>query len=102
MLTYITNKCMPLEEMLARVRKMHPEGCELVEKAYKFAEEAHRGHGIAGALLGHVCRDMQARGADTLYLVTDHTSFYERYGWEYLCDTECDGGEVSRVYIHRM
>ena len=43
MLTYITNECMPLEKMLARVRKMHPEGCDLVKKAYEFAENAHRG-----------------------------------------------------------
>ena len=40
MLTYITNECMPLDKMLARVRKMHPEGCELVKKAYEFAENA--------------------------------------------------------------
>ncbi len=43
MLTYITNECMPLEKMLARVRKTHPEGCELVRKAYEFAEKAHCG-----------------------------------------------------------
>ena len=43
MLTYITNECMPLEKMLARVKKMDPEGCELVRKAYEFAENAHRG-----------------------------------------------------------
>ena len=43
MLTYITNECMPLEKMLARVRKTHPEGCELVRKAYEFAEKAHAG-----------------------------------------------------------
>ena len=43
MLTYITNECMPLEKMLARVRKTHPEGCELVRKAYEFAEKAHSG-----------------------------------------------------------
>lgn len=44
MLTYITNECMPLEKMLARVQKHHPgEGCQLVKKAYEFAENAHRG-----------------------------------------------------------
>ena len=43
MLTYITNECMPLEKMLARVKKMDPVGCDLVRKAYEFAENAHRG-----------------------------------------------------------
>ncbi|MEG0864094.1 MAG: bifunctional (p)ppGpp synthetase/guanosine-3',5'-bis(diphosphate) 3'-pyrophosphohydrolase [Clostridia bacterium] len=44
MLTYITNECMPLEKMLARVQKHHPgDGYLLVKKAYEFAENAHRG-----------------------------------------------------------
>ncbi len=45
MLTYITNECMPLEKMLARVEKHHPggESAQLVKKAYEFAEKAHMG-----------------------------------------------------------
>ncbi len=44
MLTYITNECMPLEKMLARVQKHHPgDSYLLVKKAYEFAESAHRG-----------------------------------------------------------
>ena len=47
MLTYITNECMPLEKMLARVEKQHPggESAQLVKKAYEFAENAHMGQG---------------------------------------------------------
>ena len=45
---------------------------------------------------------MKKRGIDTLYLVTDHVSFYERYGWEFLCHVQCDGeSHPSRMYIHR-
>ena len=44
MLTYITNECMPLEKMLARVQKQHPgDSYLLVKKAYEFAEKAHAG-----------------------------------------------------------
>ena len=44
MLTYITNECMPLEKMLARVQKQHPgDSYLLVKKAYEFAENAHAG-----------------------------------------------------------
>ncbi len=45
MLTYITNECMPLEKMLARVEKQHPgdESVALVKKAYEFAENVHQG-----------------------------------------------------------
>ena len=61
-----------------------------------------RGQGIAGELLAHVTCDMNKRGIDTLYLVTDHTSFYERYGWEYLTDVQSDGeDQKSRMYIKK-
>ena len=60
----------------------------------------HRGRGIAGRLLARVCEDMHDVGVDTLYLVTDHTTFYERYGWKYLCDTREHGGGMARVYVH--
>jgi len=43
-----------------------------------------------------------ADGIDTLYLVTDHTSFYGRYGWEFLCMVQGDGEPgMTRMYIHR-
>ncbi|MFZ2415186.1 hypothetical protein [Gemmiger sp.] len=36
-------------------------------------------------------------------LVTDHTSFYERYGWQFYCMVQGDGEEgPSRLYIHTM
>ena len=59
-------------------------------------------HGIAGALLRFVCRDMHEKGIDTLYLLTDHTGFYERCGWEFFCMAQGDGEESpSRMYVHR-
>lgn len=66
-----------------------------------FTESEYRGRGIAGALLNYVCRDMAAHGICTLYLLTDHTGFYERYGWRFLCMVQGDGDEKpSRMYIH--
>ena len=67
-----------------------------------YTEEAKRGQGIAGALLDMVCKDMSDRGIDTLYLVTDHTSFYERYGWKFLCMVQGDGEPgLTRMYVHK-
>ncbi len=67
-----------------------------------YTEEDWRGMGIAGALLNYVCADMKERGIDTLYLLTDHDSFYERYGWEFFCMAQGDGEpELSRMYVHR-
>ncbi len=62
-----------------------------------------RGMGVAGALLNYVCADMKKRGIDTLYLLTDHDSFYERYGWDFFCMARGDGeAELSRMYVHRV
>ena len=68
-----------------------------------YTEPDKRCQGVAGALLRFVCDDMKAKGIDTLYLVTDHTAFYERYGWEFLCMVQSDGEtEPSRMYVHRI
>ena len=68
-----------------------------------YTEEDRRCQGIAGALLDYVCKDMAGYGIDTLYLVTDHISFYERYGWEFLCMVQGDGEEsMSRMYVHKI
>lgn len=68
-----------------------------------YVEEAYRDQGIAGEMLQFVCDEFKVQGIDTLYLVTDHTSFYERYGWEFLCMVQGDGEpEMTRMYIHRM
>lgn len=68
-----------------------------------YVEENYRCKGIAGRLLEFVCDDMNHMGIDTLYLVTDHTSFYERYGWDFLCMVQGDGEpDMSRMYIHKM
>ncbi len=50
-----------------------------------YTEEEYRCKGIAGHLLNMVVGDLKSKGVTPIYLVTDHTSFYERYGWEFLC-----------------
>lgn len=67
-----------------------------------YTEEAYRGQGIAGRLLNIVVEDMRSKGISPLYLVTDHTGFYERYGWEFFCMVQGDGEPgMTRMYVHR-
>lgn len=67
-----------------------------------YVEKEYRCCGIAGRMLAHVCEKMHESGIDTLYLLTDHTNFYERYGWTYLCPVQGDGdSEPSRMYVKR-
>ena len=63
-----------------------------------YVEPAWRGRGLAGLLLNGIRADMAARGVETLYLVTDHTAFYERYGWRLFTTVNCDDGCQSRLY----
>ena len=84
-----------IENDFHKRKDLTPNVCAL------YVEEECRRQGIAGKLLDHVCRDMREKGIDTLYLITDHTSFYERYGWEFLCLVEEEGGGLCRMYVHR-
>ena len=66
-----------------------------------YVEEAHRRRGVAGRLLNMAVEGMRARGISPLYLLTDHTGFYERYGWRFLCMARGDGeAYLSRMYVH--
>ena len=67
-----------------------------------YTEETYRGRCVAGRLLNMAVAEMRSKGFSPLYLVTDHTGFYERYGWEFLCMVQGDGeAEMTRMYIHR-
>ena len=66
-----------------------------------YTEEEYRSRGIAGKLLNLVVEDQRAHGVSPLYLVTDHTGFYERYGWEFYCMAQGDDEpEQTRLYKH--
>ena len=67
-----------------------------------YTEESYRCQGIAGKLLNLAVEDLRAKGISPAYLVTDHTSFYERYGWEFLCMVQGNGEpDMTRMYIHK-
>ena len=67
-----------------------------------YTEEEYRCKGIAGNLLDMTVEDLRTKGISPVYLVTDHTGFYERYGWEFLCMVQGDGEpDMTRMYIHR-
>ena len=50
-----------------------------------YTEEEYRCQGIAGQLLNMAVADLKSKGIAPVYLLTNHTGFYERYGWEFLC-----------------
>ena len=55
-----------------------------------YTEKEYRCRGIAGKLLDMVVEDLKSKGITPIYLITEHTDFYERYGWEFLCMVQAD------------
>lgn len=58
-------------------------------------KKRRRGSAKSGGILLEAYREsMEERGTKMLYLLTDHIRFYERYGWEYLCDAMGEGEDT--------
>ena len=66
-----------------------------------YVDKDYRCQGIAGKLLKFAINDLKEQDISSVYLVTNHTNFYERYGFEFLCDVHCDDGELSRMYVYK-
>lgn len=78
-------------------KDLQPNVCAL------YVEERYRCRGIAGKLLAFAMYDMKDQGLHWLYLVTEHCSFYERYGWNYLCTVKDEfDGRPMRLYERRI
>ncbi len=65
-----------------------------------YTEEEYRNQGIAGHLLNMSVNDLKSKGISPVYLITDHTNFYERYGWEFFCMVQEENNQMTRMYIH--
>ncbi|MBN2780923.1 MAG: GNAT family N-acetyltransferase [Candidatus Marinimicrobia bacterium] len=63
-----------------------------------FVETGERGRGLGNFLLEFAEKEARRVGYDTVYLSTDHTAYYERYGWAYLGDGYEPSGEPARIY----
>lgn len=76
-------------------KDLYPNICAL------YTEEKYRSKGIAGSLLDMAVNDLKSKGITPVYLVTDHTGFYERYGWQFLCMVQGDHEpDMTRMYVH--
>ena len=65
-----------------------------------YVEENYRKQGIAKFLLNYVCEDIKKMGYPTAYLITTHTDFYEKCGWEFYCTAIEDSQKEVKVYRH--
>lgn len=61
-----------------------------------FVEENYRNQNIAKQILDFVREDLSNQGIQTLYLITDHTEFYEKCGWRFLTLVKDEGTVANR------
>lgn len=62
-----------------------------------YVEENERNKGLGGMLLEFGRREAKKLGFDKVYLSTDHTGYYEKYGWRFIGIGYGPFGE-SRIY----
>lgn len=58
----------------------------------------YRGNRYGKILIDHVCKTAKYMGYKEIYLATDHTGLYEKYGFHYLENRIDKFGEDSRIY----
>lgn len=67
-----------------------------------YVEKTYRGQHFAKMLLAEIARDMATQGIEKLYLVTDHTIFYEKMGWHFLTMVHDSLGTPERLYVRNL
>ena len=85
-------------EMMGPMARWFSQKWGLPQRAYLesmeqcLAEE----HPVPGSL-----EDLHHDGITPVYLITEHTAFYERYGWQFLCMAQPEDDPAPiRVYVH--
>jgi len=63
---------------------------------YTFTE--YRGHRYVGKLFSEIEKIAKAENIQTIYISTDHTGLYEKYGFAFYQTMNDIHGELSRVY----
>lgn len=66
-----------------------------------FVEETFRHCGLARKLLDNACEKLSEKGINIAYLITSHTSLYEKLDWTFYGMIEEDDGNMIRMYMRR-
>lgn len=63
-----------------------------------YVEPTQRGKQYGSLLLNHVRQEAGRFGVERVYLNTDHTGYYEKYGWRYIGAFSHTSGDTARIY----
>ena len=64
----------------------------------KKKKKKYRNQKLATHLIQFIIKDMQQKGIKQLFLLTNHTSFYEKLNWKYIATIEDNEKQSMRVY----
>lgn len=67
-----------------------------------YVEESCRRRGLGGQLILHTAEAAELAGYRELFCCTDHTGYYEKYGFSYIGTGFHPWGESSRIYCLRL
>ena len=59
---------------------------------------SERGQSLGALLLEHGISEARSLGYKKVYLTTDHTGYYEKYGWQSIEDGYDFSGNISPIY----
>lgn len=63
-----------------------------------YVKEEYQGNGISRALLNRACSHLKEHSIDDVYLITTHTAYYEKVGFDFVGEIEEDSGDLVRCY----
>ncbi|MBR5419643.1 MAG: GNAT family N-acetyltransferase [Lachnospiraceae bacterium] len=67
-----------------------------------FVEKEYRGKRISEKLIGYAEQYAKEQGFDTVYIPSEHTGLYEKYGYRYVKDIVNYGGGTDRLYVKEL
>lgn len=69
---------------------------------FVYTFEKHRGKRCVGRLFEHIDSIAESEGVDKVYISTNHTGLYEKYGCEYFGELTDIHGKPSRIYVKKI
>lgn len=63
-----------------------------------YVDEGHRNMGIGEKLQAHAISIAKDLGYKSMYLITDHVGYYERFGWTFMEVAPKANGRKTRIY----
>lgn len=69
---------------------------------FVFTAPEYRGRRYSEQLIAYACKEAAKAGCPSVYLATDHTGFYEKYGFVYKENRPDINGEYSRIYYKQL